>query len=171
MEFFDNKNHHTIVKKRRNYIDHLNYYSSQTGGNNYSVMELYAFMYNDMFRYDTKLRKSVTYVFENVLMRYRVLSSLSMELGRLNNGTIVLTETMPDNNNEEGQTQAQSGRSLAVFSSSHDREGLRSDIFSFKINEKEGDQYIKKTYRVASRSRTFLIQLDALLVHKQQSKE
>ena len=170
MEFFDNKNHHTIVKKRRNYIDHLNYYSSQTGGNNYSVMELYAFMYNDMFRYDTKLRKSVTYVFENVLMRYRVLSSLSMELGRLNNGTIVLTETMPDNNNEEGQTQAQSGRPLAVFSSSHDREGLRSDIFSFKINEKEGNQYIKRTYRVASRSRTFLIQLNALLVHKQQSK-
>lgn len=181
-ELFDNEDHYKVVKSRRNYIDHLNYYSSQQGKNNHSIMELFAFMYNDVFRYDTKLRKSTTYVFENILSRYRVLSSLSLELGKLESGGIVEHDNA-DGSLNVNDSNSLTGRSIAIFKSSRGERGLQSDVYTYKlkktINEYElrGDKKITHTKEITktvtdnARSDTFLKQLDALLIYKQYSRE
>ena len=174
MEFFDMPKHFRIVKDRRNYIDHLNYYSRQQSGRNYSMMELYAFMYNDMFRYNTNLRKSTTYVFENALMRYRVLPYLKMDLGKnIDSEIISVTSTLDDR--AEDSYVPTSGRSVAIFRTSRDNKGLRSDVYTFKqssLSAKSNDtgKGRNQQYKVCSRSVTFLKQLDELLDFKQQDR-
>ena len=180
-ELFDTEDHYKVVKSRRNYIDHLNYYSSQRGENNHSIMELFAFMYNDVFRYDTKLRKSTTYVFENILSRYRVLSSLSLVLGKLESGRIVDHDNTDESINVT-DSKSLTGRSIAIFKSSRGERGLQSDVYVYKlkktINEYElqGDKKITHTKEITetvkdnARSDTFLKQLDALLIYKQHSQ-
>lgn len=161
MEFFDNQAHMKIVKQRRNYIDHLNYYSKQREGRNFSMLDLFGFMYNDMFRYNTNLRKSTTYVLENVLTRYRVLPDLTIDLGKVFDSDII-----PMNEGGEDLTvddnELANSRSVAVFRTSRDKKGLQSDVYTFKNHENKNEKH-----KINSRSRTFLIQLDKLLEYRQ----
>lgn len=50
----------------RNSIDHMKYFSN----NDKSIMDYYSDIYNLFFCHDTSLRKSVSYIFKNIMMHY-----------------------------------------------------------------------------------------------------
>lgn len=72
--FEDVKNDHDDMTKFRNYIDHFKYYAKTDR----SIMELYSDMYDRFFNYDVKLKKSVSYIFKNILLKHFVLSTTYM---------------------------------------------------------------------------------------------
>ncbi len=59
----------------RNYIDHFKYYSRRDR----SILELYSQVFANYFRYDNKLRKSVTFIFKNILARHFVIARTVLE--------------------------------------------------------------------------------------------
>lgn len=74
--FFENENERDDIRLTRNYIDHFKYFSK----GDRSILDLYSEVYDRFFRYDQKLKKSVTVVLQNVLMRYFVTTRSTMAL-------------------------------------------------------------------------------------------
>ena len=72
--FEDVKNDHDDMASFRNYIDHFHYYTHLDR----SIMELYSDVYDRFFDYDIKLRKSVSFIFRNILLRYFVIAKTGM---------------------------------------------------------------------------------------------
>lgn len=68
---------HEEMSAFRNYIDHFHYYSHLDR----SIMELYSDVYDRYLNYDLKLKKSVSYIFKNILMRYFVKSRTRLSTG------------------------------------------------------------------------------------------
>lgn len=60
----------------RNYIDHFKYFANHEK----SLLEMYGSMYGGFFSYDTKLKKSVSYILPNILLSYFV--NVQLEFGR-----------------------------------------------------------------------------------------
>ena len=46
---------------------------------NMSIMEMMSFVYNSFFFYDTKLKKSVSFILKNILLRYAVVAKLEFQ--------------------------------------------------------------------------------------------
>lgn len=67
LEFFEkyHKDHDDVVQFR-NYIDHFKYFATTKR----SILDLYSDAYDRLFDYSPNFRKSVTYVLENILLRY-----------------------------------------------------------------------------------------------------
>lgn len=74
---FEDVNQHADIIRKRNKIAHAGYMASQDD----SIMELISEIYNKFFVYDTKLKKSVSYIFKNILMRYCVVATLEFNHG------------------------------------------------------------------------------------------
>lgn len=74
LELFESPSEEKVLIDFRNYIDHFKYFSRRDA----SVLELYSKMYASFFRHDTKLKKSVTVTFQNILARHFVLASINM---------------------------------------------------------------------------------------------
>lgn len=75
---FENvKKEHDEMVEFRNYIDHFKYYSHMDR----SILELYSDIYDRFFTYDLKLRKSVSFILKNILLRYFVIAETEMQLG------------------------------------------------------------------------------------------
>lgn len=72
--FEDIKNDHDDLVHFRNYIDHFKYYSKADR----SIMELYSDVYDRFLDYDIKLKKSVSYIFKNILLKYFVIPKTAM---------------------------------------------------------------------------------------------
>ena len=72
LNLFEKSSEESEINNFRNYIDHNKYLAK----NDKSILELYSGMYGNFFRYDTKLKKSVMTVMQNILARYFVLASL-----------------------------------------------------------------------------------------------
>lgn len=75
--FFENISlHDEYSTNRRNYIAHMKYLSK----GDKSILEMFSWMYNGFFDYDIKLKKSVSYIMRNIMMRYFLILNTKMEL-------------------------------------------------------------------------------------------
>ena len=61
----------------RKYIDHMKYFANQKK----SILDMYSEMYGGFFSYNTKLKKSVSYVLPNILMADFIVARLGFEKG------------------------------------------------------------------------------------------
>lgn len=66
MNLFVKYNEEDAMIKLRNSIDHMKYIT----GSGKSLIDYYSDIYNGFFQYDTKLKKSVSYILKNIFMRY-----------------------------------------------------------------------------------------------------
>lgn len=64
--FEDVDGRHDEYIEYRNYIDHFKYFAKADR----SMLELYSSLYNGFFSYNTKLKKSISYVLPNTLLSY-----------------------------------------------------------------------------------------------------
>lgn len=64
MYFFENMYMHDIYSDRRNYIAHMKYMFHPEN----SILDLFSWMYNGFFDYDIKLKKSVSFIMNNILL-------------------------------------------------------------------------------------------------------
>lgn len=76
MYFFENVSMHDKITERRNYIEHMKYLSAW----DVSILDMYCWMYNGFFDYDTKLKKSMSFILNNILMKYFVGIELKTEM-------------------------------------------------------------------------------------------
>lgn len=72
LELFEDINQHEHIIRFRNDIAHMRYMSNQA----MSIMSIVSNIYKSFFVYDTKLKKSISLVFKNILMRYGVIADL-----------------------------------------------------------------------------------------------
>lgn len=77
LELFEDIRLHDNMIDFRNDLDHLKYYIKPTR----SIMEIFTQLYNGFFDYDLKLKKSLSYIFSNILERYFVTSAATMQAG------------------------------------------------------------------------------------------
>lgn len=66
---------HQAIINTRNYIDHFKLF---TAGATRTLMDLYSEVYDRFFTYDPKLKKSVSFIFKNILLRHFVSANTSM---------------------------------------------------------------------------------------------
>lgn len=81
IRIFEDKNRHDEFVLLREYIAHMKYYTLHDK----NIWDLFGEMYNGFLRYDTKLKKSVSYLIKNILERYFVVLDTSMVQG---NGSV-----------------------------------------------------------------------------------
>lgn len=72
LELFEDINQHENIIRFRNDIAHMRYMSNQA----MNIMSIVSNIYKSFFVYDTKLKKSISLVFKNILMRYGVIADL-----------------------------------------------------------------------------------------------
>ena len=72
LELFEDINQHEHIIRFRNDIAHMRYMSNQA----MNIMSIVSNIYKSFFVYDTKLKKSISLVFKNILMRYGVIADL-----------------------------------------------------------------------------------------------
>lgn len=83
IRFFEDRGRHDDFTGLRNYIAHMKYYSFHDK----SIWDLFGEMYNGFLIYDTKLKKSVSYISGNILEKYFVVVKTVMSHnGKDNNG-------------------------------------------------------------------------------------
>lgn len=75
LEFFENTDEHEEISKLRDYIAHYKYFSKEDK----SILELYSEIYDKFFRYDIKLKKSVSFVLQNIMANYFLTLDSQME--------------------------------------------------------------------------------------------
>lgn len=72
LELFEDINQHENIIRFRNDIAHMRYMSNQAK----NIMSIVSNIYRSFFSYDTKLKKSISFVFKNILMRYGIIADL-----------------------------------------------------------------------------------------------
>lgn len=140
--FFENVSDHKRLIDLRNYIDHFKYFIKS----DQSMLELYSQMYDSFLAYDVKLKKSVTYILKNILLRYFVDAKLTMGY--------------TDKKSKEGKM------SRAAKIEIHE-EDLHSDFFTYKIFKTEnGRMKPNGEALVKVREDEFIRQLREILAYK-----
>lgn len=141
--FFENVNDHDKLTDLRNYVDHFKYFTKS----DQSILELYSQMYDSFLSYDVKLKKSVTYILKNILLRYFV--------------DVGLTMGCADLAREDGRVFR--GAKIEIC-----EENLRSDFFTYKIFKTEdGRMKPNGEVRVKVREDEFIRQLREILRYKE----
>jgi len=74
-QFFGEEKRRDYFVRLRDYIDHMRYYTKHDR----SIFELLGEMYNGFMIYDTKLKKSVSFITKNILERYHVVANTHMK--------------------------------------------------------------------------------------------
>lgn len=74
LELFENAHEERELINFRNYIDHFKYFARR----DISIIELYSKVFAMFFRHDTKLKKSVTVILQNILARHFALASIEL---------------------------------------------------------------------------------------------
>lgn len=139
--FFENVNAHDELAGLRNYIDHFKYFIRTDK----SILELYSQMYDSFLAYDVKLKKSVTYILKNILLRYFVDAGLTMGY--------------TDKRSKEGKI------SRAAKIEIHEKD-LHSDFFTYKIFKTEnGRMKPNGEVLIKVREDEFIRQLSEILVY------
>ena len=148
IRFFENKNRHTDFSNLRNYFAHMKYYSLHDK----SIWDLLGEIYNGFLQYDTKLKKSVSFISKNILERYFVVATTTMK-----HKWIKKTEEEKKNGDSDNDYKER-----FTFSGK-----LESDEFTYKIGEKN-----KNSCKVKCRSDEFIAELEAILNYaKEKNKE
>lgn len=145
--FEDTEKGHDEMVEFRNYIDHFKYYSHLDR----SIMDLYSDVYDRFFTYDIKLRKSVSFIFSNILAKYFVLAETSMQLG----------ESLRYTKDAKDKMSKRKAAKLSI-------KALKSD--GFHLSKNVLDQNVpsaKKCNMIMARSDAFLGQLQKILEYKE----
>lgn len=134
LELFEDTKRHDEYSQFRNDVAHMKYMAKTE----MSIMEMISEIYNGFFLYDLKLKKSISFIFKNILMRYFVVAKMVME-------------------HSQSRTEDQCLIQLC------DKDGLQSDQLTYKYVDKD-----KKTkiINVDARDKQFLNQLVFLLEYK-----
>ncbi len=142
LELFEDVAQHDKISRFRNDIAHMRYLSAT----DQSIMELVSEIYRSFFIYDTKLKKSVSFVFKNILMRYGVIVDLTFA-------------------HASGKPGEESDKTVTLISIA--KSELKSDQYTYKVPDKNG-----KTVEVLVdvRNENFRKQLLKLLEYKKVSK-
>lgn len=140
----------------RNSIDHFHYQAHA----HRSILDLYSEMYDRFFDYDTKLRKNVPVVFQNILLRnYFVIAELTMEKERN-----VLDMAVEEQN---GRQRIFTKLSLA---------NIRSEKFTYKIDgsrenkpkqQGDGKKTTVSSVNILVHNEAFLEKLKAILEYSE----
>ncbi len=147
LEFFEkyHKDYDDVVEFR-NYIDHFKYFATTKR----SILDLYSDAYDRLFDYSPNFRKSVTYVLENILLRYFAI------------GHIRVTQV----ENAYCYKKPPIARKAAKLEWKPFKNGLLiSDkmTFSYKQEDEETGKAKKVNVTVYARSKLFMEQLAAIL--------
>lgn len=137
---FENVREHDQIIKTRNYIAHFKYF----GKCDRSILDLYSEIYDRFFRYDLKLKKSMSFVLPNILLKYFV---------------NVRTEMHVREKEVEGTVHKAALLSLC------EKKALESTYLTYKIPVDKCDK--KKEVLVAARSEIFLEQLKKILEYEE----
>ncbi len=135
LELFEDIKLHDDLHMFRNEIDHLKYFIRADK----SILQMYSRIYNGFFSYDLKLKKSVSYIFANILAKYFIIADTEMK------------------------SSVENGKRVAMLSV----KGLESDVFTYKgkKRDKEGKERDSK-YTLPVRSDEFLKEVKKLLGYK-----
>ena len=147
LELFQYLEEEEEIRKTRNYIDHFKYYANMDR----SLLELYGEIFDRFFIYDLKLKKSVSFVFKNILKKYAVIADT------------VLKETERDYT-VFGKAGKYTRRCSAFALKS--KHGLTANRYIYKLKEKNAKGKNTETTEVAAVSEQFLLELFALLTFK-----
>lgn len=132
----------------RNEIDHFKYYNHM----NKSMMDMFSEIFDRFFVYDIKLKKSVSYIFKNILMNYAVIAKTHLQEYTVTSGT---------NQSYERKT------SLIKLSD----DGLQSDVYTYKFEQKTSKnnfgKKVQNEVKVNARSDMFLEQLRKILEYSE----
>lgn len=133
LQFFGSEKDRDYYASFRKYIDHMKWYS----GHDRSIWDMFGEIYNGFFLYDTKLKKSISFISKNILERYFVVADIDMKHG----------------NGDDDKFR---------FCGE-----LTSDKFTYKYNYKvqKEDRYIEKKIQVPAREDDFLEQLNRILTY------
>lgn len=142
LQFFEDVNRHDEFSDFRNDIAHMKYMVRADE----NLLDMYSKIYNGFFFYDTKLRKSVSYIFKNILERYSVIAYTEMDHANGISGFRLRLRT-----NEEAEIIKRKNEC-----------GLKSDSHIRKL---AGNGDGKKAYADV-RSTVFLEQLENILEYK-----
>ncbi|MBR4026223.1 MAG: type VI-A CRISPR-associated RNA-guided ribonuclease Cas13a, partial [Lachnospiraceae bacterium] len=145
--FFEDVHMHRYISDFRNYIDHFKYYAKI----NKSILDMYSQMYDSFFDYDLKLKKSVSFVLSNTLMKYFVVPKLSFD-------QIGEKSYKPEGSKEKITKKA---TKITI-------DNLKSDIFTFNVPMEKGKEQNnsskkKEVVLAQARSKIFLTQIMNIL--------
>lgn len=143
--FFENINMHDKYAERRNYIDHMKYLSKTDT----SIMEMFSWIYNGFFDYDIKLKKSVSFILNNILMKYFVVLKLNIVCTE-NTYQVLESQTSGTKNKKDltmKETLFKAGSADSekfIYKQFRVKEGKRSKILELPARSKEFCQNIRK---------------------------
>lgn len=140
--FEDVDGKHKIYTDFRNYVDHFKFFANHEK----SLLELYSDMFNGFFSYDIKLKKSISYILPNILLRYFINAKLTFDY---------VEETVDVNKKDEVV------RKTCITLKAGD---VKTDYFTYKINSKESKE--SKNNFVAVRNKEFLDQVVRIMNYK-----
>ena len=156
--FFEKVKEHEEIIRFRNYIDHFKYYSKMDK----SILDLYSQTYESFFTYDQKLKKSVSYVLQNILMKYFVVMDVSFDSYEEK------VDTINTHMGKKNVTRKTTRISIGA-------KGLTSDVFTYKLKPSEKENAYDNRKRptevmVGARDIGFLEQLKKILEYKEPDK-
>lgn len=140
LDFFGSENARDGYAYLRNYIAHMKWYSMHDK----NIWELFGQMYNGFLNYDIKLKKSVSFIFKNLLERYFVVAKTYMKHSDGSNPFLFSGKLSSD-------------QFVYYY--------YETEILDKKTNTK---RMVKKKAAINARSELFLKQLDKLLNYKQE---
>ena len=161
------QSHDAIIKEIRNPIDHMYYFEKGKNGATKSILEMYGDIYDRFFDYDLKLKKSVSFVLQNILLDHFIIAHTVMNR----------QEEKYKYKNKDGQEKSYTGTKLAIRPNREQKKkvfdktirkmkeisiihyGMESDILTYKIKENGKP----KPVIVDARSRVFLDQMQRIL--------
>lgn len=158
LELFENVKQHREYIIFRNDIEHFKYFSKPKR----SILDLYAEMYDSFLQYDTNLKKSVGFVFEDVLRRNFVEANLSflrnevMETGFHDKQEKIIRQTSRLSV-EEGSMKA-SVHTCRLTNAADRKVKASKDIAIINISDDD-----RKKVKIFARSDKFLDQLRKIL--------
>ena len=127
-----------------------------------SILDLYSQTYESFFTYDQKLKKSVSYVLQNILMKYFVVMDVSFDSYEEK------VDTINTHMGKKNVTRKTTRISIGA-------KGLTSDVFTYKLKPSEKENAYDNRKRptevmVGARDIGFLEQLKKILEYKEPDK-
>ena len=161
------QSHDAIIKEIRNPIDHMYYFEKGKNGATKSILEMYGDIYDRFFDYDLKLKKSVSFVLQNILLDHFIIAHTVMNR----------QEEKYKYKNKDGQEKSYTGTKLAIRPNREQKKkvfdktirkmkeisiihyGMESDVLTYKIKVDS----MPVSVIVDARSRMFLDQMQRIL--------
>lgn len=147
MNLFGKDDQRQRASSFRNRIDHMRYIYKQEE----SIMEMFTNIYNDYFVYSPNFRKSVSYIFGNILDKYNITAYTEM----------IHSENSEDNKFKMLIKKDEKGNNGNI------RYGLTSNKFTYKFKGSNGKD---AEYKVNAKTRDFINQVRAILEYKEENK-